>query len=258
MFNICDYTDHVGTILAEGGKYFVLLVLCILAIRLWRRWCRVRAARNTSSLILACVVTVAAGFTGYFSMRHSLATMDTYFGIQAYDNGRLEQAAALFEASERNWLMGDTLGRHGVCLLYLGQGNQGVAMLAQARAMRRGEGTPFEFMNEGWYDFIQGNQPDALKFLRAAAKDLAYRWPATKIIAVIELDQNQIAAAAEEMKPYLQFEVTDFEQAYVLATLKLADGHKEEARTLLNKFPAPHSTTQWQTRYDQLLARLQN
>jgi hypothetical protein len=258
MLNIYDYTANTLVILTEGGKYFVVLVLCILSIRLWRRWIRVSSARNACGLIIACVATCLAAIAGYLSLRMSNAAADYYFGMQAFDAGRLPQAGALFATSQQKWQNGDTLGRLGVCLLLLGETNQGIAMLDHARAMRHGKGTPFEFIYEGEYDFTQGNTNAALKFLRAAAKDPAYTWSATKTIAVIELDANQVAAATEDMKPYLSRDVTDFCQAYVLASLKLADGKKDTARALLDKFPSASLTSEWQKRYDQLRLRLQD
>jgi hypothetical protein len=258
MFNLINYSANVLVILTEGGKYFALLVLAILAIRLWQRWSRASSAGKASGLVVAGLVTVLATVTGYVSMRHSLARMDAYFGMKAFDAGHLPQAVSLFEASERNWASADTMARRGVCLLYLGAGEEGLAVLKQARDLRQGEGTSFEFVYEGLYRFGQGDAPGAIRFLRAAAKDSIYRWTAVKTIAVIELDQDQVAAAAEDMKPFMQVDVTDFDQAYVLASLELAAGHKAEARTLFNKFPASNLGPRWDNRFDKLRARLQD
>jgi hypothetical protein len=258
MFNLLNYSANVLVILTEGGKYFFLLLLSILAIRLWRRWSRVSSAGKASGLALACLVSVLAALTGYVSVRHSLARMDAYFGMKAFYDGHLPQALSLFEASERNWADADTLARRGVCLLLLGAGEEGLAVLKQARDLRHGEGTSFEFMYEGLYRFGQGDAPGATRFLRAAAKDATYRWTATKTLAVIELDQDQVAAAAEDMKPFMQIDVTDFDQAYVLACLKLAAGNKAEARTLLNQVPAGDLGPSWNRRLEKLRARLQD
>jgi hypothetical protein len=38
MPDIANYTVVTKVVLVEVGKYFGLLVLCVLAIRLWRRW----------------------------------------------------------------------------------------------------------------------------------------------------------------------------------------------------------------------------
>lgn len=258
MFNLPNYSANVLVILTEGGKYFAVLVLAILAIRLWRRWGRVSSGGKASSLMLACLMTALTALAGYLSMRHSLARMDSYFGMRAFDQGHLPQALSLFEASERNWGNADTLARRGVCFLFLGEGQRGLALLKQARDLRQGEGTSFEFINEGLYRFGQGDAPGAIRFLRAAAKDATYNWTATKTIAVIELDQNQVAAAAEDMKPFLQVDVRDFDQAYVLASLKLADGNKAEARALLNQVSTNSLGPVWASRFDKLRAHLQD
>ena len=258
MFNLFNYSANVLVILSEGGKYFALLLLTILAIRLWRRWRRVASPRKAGVLVLASLVTVLAALTGYVSMRHSLARMDAYFGMKAFYNGRLPAARSLFEASERNWANPDTMACRGVCMLFSGEGERGLAVLKQARDLRQGTGTSFEFIHEGMYRFSQGDAPGALRFLRAAAKDAAYSWPAATTIAVIELDQNQVAAAAEDMKPFQQLDVTDFDQAYVLASLKLAGGNKAEARALLNQAQTDNLEPGWQNRFDKLRARLQD
>jgi hypothetical protein len=258
MFNLTNYSENVLVILTEGGKYFALLVLSILAIRLWRRWRRVSSARKASGLVLACLVTILTALAGYVSMRHSLARMDSYFGMKAFYDGHLPQALSLFIAAERNWENADTMARCGVCLLFLGEGDRGLAVLKQARDLRNGQGTPFEFMYEGLYRFGQEDAPGAIRFLRAAAKDPAYRWAATKTIAVIELDQDQVAAAGDDMKPFMEVDVTDFDQAYVLASLKLAAGNKAEARALLNKVPASNPGPKWESRLEKLRARLQD
>jgi hypothetical protein len=258
MFNLVNYSANVLVILTEGGKYFVVLMLSILAIRLWRRWRGMASARRASGLILAGVTTVMAVLISYVSMRQSLARMDSFFGMKAFDDGHLPQALSLFEDSERHWSNADTMARRGVCLLFLGEGDRGLAVLQQARELRKGEGTSFEFMNEGLYRFSQGDAPGAIRFLRAAAKDTTYQWTATKTIAVIELDEGQVAAAAEDMKPFMQVDVTDFDQAYVLASLKLAAGNKAEARGLLDQAPAGNLGPKWQSRFDKLRARLQD
>lgn len=258
LFNLLNYSANVLVLLTEGGKYFAVLVLSILAIRLWRRWRRTVAPRPAGRWILALGVTALAGLIGYVSMRQSLARMDAYFGMKAFSEGRLPQALSLFVESERNWRNADTMARRGVCLLFLGQGDRGLAVLQEARNRRQGEGTSFEFLYEGLYRFGQGDVPGALRFLRAAAKDPDYRWTALKTIAVLELDQGQVAAAAEDMKPYLQLEVAEFDQAYVLACLKLAAGDKAAARAVLAKVPAGTLEPRWQRRFDELRARLQD
>ena len=79
MINIASYTKSVWLILAEGGKYFALLVFCILAIRLWRRWARFPAARNAGGLLSAGVATVLAAVIGFLAIRQSLSSVDSYY-----------------------------------------------------------------------------------------------------------------------------------------------------------------------------------
>ena len=72
----------------------------------------------------------------------------------------------------------------------------------------------------------------------------------------MELDENRAADAAELMKPFMQAEATEFDQAYIMAALKLADGKKAEARALLDKFPTADLTPMWQSRFEKLRTRL--
>ena len=74
----------------------------------------------------------------------------------------------------------------------------------------------------------------------------------------MELDQNRVADAAEQMKPFMQADVTEFDQAYIMAALKLADGKKAEARELLDKFPAAGLSPMWQNRFEKLRKQLQD
>ena len=60
------------------------------------------------------------------------------------------------------------------------------------------------------------------------------------------------------MKPFAQLEVTDFDHAYVMAALQLASGNKAEARTLIAKYPGTGLGPRWQSRFEQLRARLLN
>ena len=74
-----------------------------------------------------------------------------------------------------------------------------------------------------------------------------------KVLNDLNARQNE---AAETMKPFRQLEVTDFDQAYVLAALQLAEGKKAEGLALLDKFPAASLNGPWQKRYETLRARL--
>ena len=80
-----------------------------------------------------------------------------------------------------------------------------------------------------------------MPLLEAASADETYRWSVIKLFAVMALDENRVADAAGLMKPFLQAEVTEIDQAYIMASLKLADGKKAEAQAILNKFPPARS-----------------
>jgi hypothetical protein len=124
--------------------------------------------------------------------------------------------------------------------------------------LRNGNGTPFENFYEGLYRFNQGDVGAAVPLLQAAAGDDIYRWSVIKIFAVMELDQNQTADVAEQMRPFMQAEVTEFDQAYIMAALALADGKTSEARALLDKFSQAGLSPAWQDRFAKLRGRLQH
>jgi tetratricopeptide (TPR) repeat protein len=258
MPDIGNYTRETQLILPEAGKYFILLVFCVLAIRLWRRWMKIPAARNIAGLFWACAATLLAAVIGYFSMRQSLGSLYSYYGMEAFHAGRLPQALSLFETAEQNWRNADTLGQKGVCLLMMGDANDGLALISQARALRKGKGTPFEDFYEGVYRFTKGETSQAIPLLQAAAADDDYRWDIIKIFAVMELDQNRVADVVEQMKPFMQAEVTDFDQAYIMASLKLAAGKKTEAQALVDKFATTNLPPVWQSRFEKLRKQLQN
>lgn len=256
MPDIGNYTEDTRLILAEAGKYFALLVCCVLAIRLWRRWAKVPASRNAGGLLAAGMVTVAAVAIGYVSMSQSLSFMCCYYGKQAFQAGRLPQALTLFEQAGKYWNGADALGGQGVCRLVLGDAENGLALIAQARIKRQGNGTPFEDFYEGVYRFNKGDMKGAVPLLSEASGDYTYCWTVIKLFVVMALDENRIAHAAEKMKPYLQAEVTEFDQAYIVASLKLAEGKKDEARKVLDKFPMSELTPMWQERYAKLREKL--
>ena len=258
MPDIGNYTETTGSVLAEAGKYFTLLVFCVLAIRLWRRWAKVPASRNAGGLLAAGMATVAAAAIGYFSMCQSLGSMYCHYGRQAFQAGRLPQALALFEQAGKYWSHADALGGQGVCRLVMGDAENGLALIAQARIKRKGNGTPFEDFYEGVYRFNQGDAKTAVPLLEAASVDYTYRWSVIKLFVVMALDENHIAHAAEKMKPFLQAEVTEFDQAYIVASLKLAEGKPDEARRLLDKFPNSELSPLWQERYAKLREKLRD
>jgi tetratricopeptide (TPR) repeat protein len=259
MPDIGSYTEKMQLFLCEASKYFALLLFCILAIRLWRRWTKVSAAHNANGLLWAVAATVLAVVIGYCSVRQSLASLYSYYGMQAFRAVRLTQALSLFDMAEKNWRDADTLGQKGVCLLLLGDVDNGLAMISQARAMRKGRGTPFEDFYEGLYHFTKGETHMAVPLLQASTADDIYRWSVIKIFAVMELDQNRVADVAEQMKPFMQADVTELDQAYIMASLKLAAGQKAEAQALVDKFAATNNLPAlWQGRFEKLRKQLKN
>ena len=74
----------------------------------------------------------------------------------------------------------------------------------------------------------------------------------------MELGENRAADAAELMKPFMQAEVTESDQAYIIASLKLAEGKKAEARAILKKFPPEDLTPMWKSRFEILQAEIHN
>jgi hypothetical protein len=62
------------------------------------------------------------------------------------------------------------------------------------------------------------------------------------------------------MQPYLTAEVTEPDQAYVIASLKMMDGKNAEALALADKFYSSTNevTPYWKKRLEDLKTRLQN
>ena len=56
----------------------------------------------------------------------------------------------------------------------------------------------------------------------------------------------------------MQAEVTESDQAYIIASLKLAEGKKAEAQVILNKFPVQDLTPMWKSRFEKLQAKINN
>ncbi len=258
MPDIGNYTAGVLAVLGEAGKYFGLLVVCVLTIRLWSRWAKMASARNIGGLLWAVAATFCVVAIGWVSMRHSLGSLYSHYGRRTFHDGHLSEALSLFAAAEKNWHSADTLGQCGVCILLLGDARQGLELISQARSLRNGIGTPFENFYEGLYHFTQGDVRASAPLLQAAAADDLYRWSVIKIIAVMELDENRVANVAEQLKPFMQAEVTEFDQAYIMAALNLAGGRKSEARLLLDKFPGTGLSPAWQNRYQKLRSQLQD
>ena len=139
----------------------------------------------------------------------------------------------------------------------LGDPDRGLALILQAKALRKGGETPFEAYYEGLYYFVNGDVDRAVPPLEVASADTTYRWGVIKTFAVINLDANRVEPAARLMQPFQQVEVTESDHAYIMAFLKFADGKKAEARALLDKFPETTVSPLWQSRFAKLRARLQ-
>jgi hypothetical protein len=258
MPDIGNYTERTELILGEAGKYFALLVFSILAIRLWRRWVNIPAADKLKNLPLAGTVTLAAIAIGYFSMCQSLGKLNLHYGMKAFGEDRLLPALSLFETSSKYWKSADATGAEGVCLLLLGKPDAGIQRIENAKSMRDGSSTPFENFYEGLYFFKQGERTNAVPLLQAAWMDETYRWSVTKLFSIMLLDENRAADAAEWMKPFMQADITETDQAYILASLKLADGNKSEARAILGKFPSEEEDQSivGKARFEKLRAQL--
>jgi tetratricopeptide (TPR) repeat protein len=257
MPDLGNYTETTTLVLGEAGKYFALLVFAVLAIRLWRRWTRTSAADKLKSLLLAFTATAIAIAIGYFSMCQSLGKLYSYYGMEAFHAGRLLQALSLFEISEKFWNSPKAQGQKGVCLLMSGNAQAGLPLIEAAKARRKGTGTPFENFYEGLYYFTQGQTAKSVPLLQAASADSVYSWNVVKLFALMELESGHPEDAAAQMKPFMAAEVTEMDQAYIVASLKLADGKKAEALALLDKFATGDVSPMWKTRFEKLQAQLQ-
>jgi tetratricopeptide (TPR) repeat protein len=258
MPDIGKYTVTTELVLAEAGKYFALLLFSVLAIRLWRRWAKSPGANRWENLFLACGFTLIAAAIGYFSMCQSLGKLYSYYGMSAFHANRLPQAVALFEMSSKYWKSADALGQKGVCLLLSGNPDRGLRLIEEAKILRKGRNVPFEEFYEGLYFFSLGQSSNSVPLLEAASADMTYHWSVVKLFAVMELEGNHPADAAELMKPFMQAEVTESDQAYIIASLKLAEGKKAEAQVILNKFPPQDLSPMWKSRFEKLQAKIKN
>jgi hypothetical protein len=177
--------------------------------------------------------------------------------MKAFHAGRLPEALSLFETSGKFWNDADAAGERGVCLLLSGNASDGERLIQKAKAMRKGKGVPFEEFYEGIYFFTQGERNKAVPLLQAATVDSQFRWSVVKIFSVMALDDGRPKDAAEQMKPYKDAEITQFDQAYIMASLKLADGKSDEAKTILKKFPAQNLSPAWKKRFEKLQEQIQ-
>jgi hypothetical protein len=257
MPSIHEYVDWVKLLLEEAAKYFALLLFAVLAIRFGRRAVKVKREKKPGNFLGAIVAGVLACFIGYFSVCHSLSLMYSYFGMRAFNSYKLEPALSLFETSLRCWKNADALGRKGACLLWTGSVDEGFQSLNEARAMRKGKGSPFENFYEGLYYFYHDDVTNAVPLLEAASASPDFAWGVTKLFAVIQLDWSRPQEAMRLMQPFLQVEVTEADQAYIIASLKLADGKKVEAQALVDKFLSDDPPSFWRARLEKLRIRIQ-
>jgi len=167
-------------------------------------------------------------------------------------------AFSLFHTSSKYWKSADALGEQGVCLLFLGDHNRGIQLLDEAKTLRKGQSTSFENYYEGLYFYFQEQFDKAVPLLEASSGEMPYRWNVTKLFAIIELEKNQPEEARRLMKPFAEAEITDYDQAYVIASLDLFDGKKTEAKKLVEKFDSKSLPAFWKTRFDKLGAKIQN
>jgi tetratricopeptide (TPR) repeat protein len=256
MPSIGNYIISVQVLLVEFGKYFALLLLSVLAFRIWRSSLKMPAASRPRSMLLAGFITFLAIGTGYFSIQNSMGMMYFHYGEQAFNSGRLAQAYSLFDYSAKFWDGADVTGRKGVCVLLLGNTDQGEALLEKAKVMRHGNNNSFEQYYEGLYYLIHNQEKKAIPLLAAVSADPLYHWIVIKYFAALDLDAGHPQDAAELMKPYMQAAVTEGDQAYIVAALKLAAGKPDEAKALLDKFSSSELPPFWKSRFEKLQSQV--
>lgn len=252
-----DYIDLVKLLLQEAAKYVSLLIISVLAIRLWRRFPRFSGPNRRRNFLAACFFSLVACGLGYFSICHSMSLLYSYYGTRAFSTGNFVPAFSLFQTSSRYWKNADALGKQGVCLLLAGRPEEGIKLLDEAKAMR-GYQRSFEQFYEGGHYFFY-NQPDrAAPLLEEASTDPSFRYKATKLLAIIQLDRNQPAEAARLMDPFLQLKPEDCDQAYIVASLDLLKGNQAAVKALLNQFPSGNLPAFWRPRFEKLRGEIQN
>jgi len=257
MPNMGDYVVLVKLLLLEAAKYVSLLILSVLAIRLWRRLPKISGPNRRKNLLAACFFTLVACGIGYFSICHSLGLLYSYYGMQAFKSGNYASAFSLFQTSSDHWQTADALGKQGVCLLMSGRPEEGMKLLDAAKAMRRGRSS-FEQLYEGAYYFFHDQPDQATPLLEEASADPSHRYDAIKLLAIIQLDRHQAVEAARLMGPFLPVKPEGYEQAYIVASLNLQDGKKAEAKAILNQFPSDSLPAFWRPRFEKLRAEMQN
>ena len=257
MPSMGDYIVSVKLLLEESAKYVSLLILSVLAVRLWRRVPKISGPNRGKNFLAACFFSMVACGAGYLSIYHSLGLLYSYYGARAFDSGNFVSAFSLFQTSSGCWKSADALGKQGVCLLLSGRPEDGMKLLDGAKAMR-GSQSSFEQFYEGAHYFFHDQPDKAAPLLETAAVYLPYRYDSTKLLAIIQLDRNQPAEAARLMNPYLQIKLEECDQAYIVASLDLLDGRKAEAKVILSQFPPANLSAFWRPRFEKLRAEIQN
>jgi hypothetical protein len=254
--NIWDYTQGLTVLLSEAGKYFLLLLLVVLAVRLWRQLPQLSGPNRQKMLLFASVASLLAVVVGYYSICNSLGRLYFYYGTRAVNAGNFGSALLLFQTSAKNWETPDALGREGVCMLWNGMTNQGKALLSEAGKSRAGPSS-FEDYYEGLYFFNQNQWDSAAPLLASASSDVQYRWNTVKLVSVIELEKGNPQKAEELMQPFATAEVTDYGQAYVMASLDLWKTNRAGATALAEKYNPADLPPFWKSRFQKLDAQLQ-
>lgn len=255
-----EYLNWTKILLGETAKYLLLLLFAVLAIRLWRRLSRLSAGQFWNNLLLACLATGIACGIGYFSVNHSLSLLYSYYARRAFDQGHWPSCLILCQKSADYWRNADAVGGEGVCLLLLGKPYEGLELIHEAKLLRRGQNTPFEDYYEGEFYFFKDQPDKAIPLLDASTANDVYWWNVAKMLAVIQLDRHQVADARRLMRLYLQVPVQkgECDHAYIMASFDLLDGKTNEARALLDEFPTNQLIPFWQSRFDQLRAKIQD
>jgi hypothetical protein len=258
MPSIGDYAQIVTLLLSESGKYLGLLAVCVVAIRLWRRVSQISGSNRSQTLALAVVASAVGAMLGYASLSHSLARMYRNYGMRAFNRGNVPAALSLFRSAQNCWKTADAAGAEGVCLLLLDQPGEGWRRIEWAGARRNGSYSPFEIYYSGVYHLYHGQPEKAVPMLRLSAAYPEYTWRANKLMAVAFLDQGRNDEAARLMEPFSDLEVKDCDQAYIFASLKLAQKKPSEALALLDRFPNEQLNDFWRARFERLRVKTQS
>jgi hypothetical protein len=254
--NIGGFVNLSTLFLSESAKYLLLLMFTVLSIRLWKRVPKLSGKDKRIDLMVASIATFIAVIIGYLSICHSMSRLYSYYGMQAFNSDNVPSALSLFGQSSRYWKTADMQGAQGVCLLVLGRVDTGLALINQAKNMRHGKNNTFEDFYEGLYLFFNEN-PEGIPHLARSASDSTYTWSALKLVSTYYIDNDQVASATKLMEPFLKVEVTDTDQAFVMASIDLSQGKKADAQALIDKFGGQDIPPFWKTRFDKLRATIQ-